>query len=289
MQGRTVLVTGSTGGIGLATARGLARLGARVLLVGRDPARAAEAATALRAETGRDVTAFHTDVSHAAGLAHLVTRVGEHCDRLDVLVNNAGVNRAHRELNPEGVELDFAVNVLAPFTLARALLPLLRRSDDARVVNLTGGMPGGPIDPHNLQGERRYIGVTFSQYNHSKTALMAMSRVMARDIAPHGVHVNVVYPGHAYTPGNRAMPAAALPALYRPLAPVLRLLGPVVMGESAVIRAARSSIHAASSPEMAGVTDRYLDTRCRPTPWPAGASDPAGQRAVWELCERLAR
>lgn len=278
MNGKTVLVTGSTGGIGKETARALAALGARVILVGRDRGRADAAAR----ELGDEAAAVTADLSTLAGLRALAAEVRARHDRLDVLVNNLGGMTAPRTLTADGVETTFAANVLAPYTLTCLLLPLLRAAPAARVVNLTGGIPGGPLDPDNLQGEKRYLGWTFSQYNHAKTAVMAMSRRFA---AVAGVSVNVAYPGHAYTPGNRATAAAAFPYAYRPVVPVLRLLGPRLLNDFA--KAARSSVHLASSPEMEGVTGVYVDAKARRVPWPASVLDERGCDAVWDLCARL--
>ncbi|MEU7576262.1 SDR family NAD(P)-dependent oxidoreductase [Streptomyces sp. NPDC041068] len=287
LRGRTVLVTGSTGGIGKETARGLARLGADVILVGRDPRRAAEAAYEVGQEPGGgEVEAVAADLTVREGVRTVVAAVAARRDRLDVLINNFGMNPPERRLTADGVETAFAANVLAPFALTRLLTPLLAKADGARVVNLTGGIPRGPVDPANLQAERRFIGWTFGQYNHTKAALMAMSHVYARRAEGDGIAVNVAYPGHAYTPGNRATPMRAFPWAYRPAAPLVRLLGPVLLADLA--KPARSSVHLASAPELAGVTGAYFDTKCRRVPWPAFATDEATGRAVWSLCERLA-
>ncbi|WP_394814784.1 SDR family NAD(P)-dependent oxidoreductase [Streptomyces millisiae] len=281
VRGRTVLVTGGTGGIGRETARGLAALGARVVVVGRDAGRAAAAAREIGGE------AFPADLTRLADLRRLVAEVSARRGGLDVLVNNFGVNPADRTLTEDGVETAFAANVLAPYVLTTGLLPALRAADGgARVVNLTGGLPDGPIDPTNLQGERRYRGWTFSHYNHTKTALMALSLALAERLAGSGVTVNVAYPGHAYTPGNRATPARAFPYVYRPLAPLIRLLGPVLLGDLA--KAARSSVRLAGDPELGGVTGRYLNARGEWARWPASVLVEANREAVLALCERLA-
>jgi NAD(P)-dependent dehydrogenase (short-subunit alcohol dehydrogenase family) len=226
MHDKTALVTGSTAGIGKETARGLARLGARVILVGRDPQRADHAGEELRRDTGNDrVSALTADVSRPGDLARLAARVGSRCDGLNVLINNAGAYPSGRQLTPDGVEATFAAHVLAPFTLTHLFLPLLRRGAPVRVINITGGIPGGPIDLANLQAERRYLSCTFSQYNHTKTILMAISRRLAQHLNGHGVTVNVAYPGHGYTPMNQAMTMRAFPIAYRPLVPLIRLIG----------------------------------------------------------------
>src|SRR4051794_27252809 len=118
MRGKRVLVTGGTGGIGKETARGVARLGATVILVGRDRRRAEAAAGELRHDTGtRDIHAMTADVTRRRDLHRLAEQVAGRYDTLDVLVNNVGVNMGHRELTVDGVETAFAANVLAPFTL----------------------------------------------------------------------------------------------------------------------------------------------------------------------------
>ncbi|GAA2133707.1 SDR family NAD(P)-dependent oxidoreductase [Actinomadura napierensis] len=281
MSGKTVLVTGSTGGIGKETARQLARLGAQVVLVGRDAARAEAAA----AEIGGGATACTGDLTRLDGLRRLAAEVAARHDRLHVLVNNAGGMSAPRTLTEDGVESTFALNVLAPYALTFLLLPQLRAAGGARVVNLTGGIPGKPLDLGNLQGEKTYLGWTFSQYNHAKTALMALSRRLAERLAGDGVTVNVAYPGHAYTPGNRAMSSAAFPYLYRPLVPLIHFFGPRLMNDMA--KAAHSSVQLAASPEFEGVTGIYVNGRLRHVPWPAGARDDEAGEAVQRLCERL--
>ncbi|MEV4000692.1 SDR family NAD(P)-dependent oxidoreductase [Actinomadura sp. NPDC049753] len=285
MHGKTVLVTGSTAGIGRETARRLAMLGAEVVLVGRDPDRARTAADAISREAAGEATALTADLSDLAGLRRLADQVTERYDRLDVLVNNAGGMNAERRLTRDGVEATFAVNVLAPYALTCLLLPALRAAGAARVVNLTGGMPGGTIDPGNLQGEKKYLGWRFAHYNHAKTALMAMSHRFASHLEDEEVTVNVAYPGHAYTPGNQATPMRAFPYLYRPAAPLIRLLGPLLLSD--MTKASRSSVHLASRPEMEGVTGAYVDAKARRAAWPSGALDARGQQAVWSACERL--
>ncbi|MGW6057746.1 SDR family NAD(P)-dependent oxidoreductase [Streptomyces sp. NPDC055189] len=287
LRGKTALVTGSTGGIGKETARGLARRGARVILVGRDPGRAAEAACELGSEAGcGPVDAVAADLTLREGLHRVADAVGEGCDRLDVLINNFGMNPPDRRLTADGVETAFAANVLAPFALTRLLMPRLEKSPAARVVNLTGGIPRGPVDPDNLQAQKAFIGWTFGQYNHTKAALMAMSYEYAQRIGDGTVTINVAYPGHAYTPGNKATPMRAFPRAYRPAAPLVRLLGPILLADLA--KPARSSIHLAASPEVAHVTGAYFDAKCRRIPWPAFASEPRTREAVWSLCEELA-
>ncbi|MHA6626030.1 SDR family NAD(P)-dependent oxidoreductase [Pseudonocardia sichuanensis] len=284
MGDRTVVITGSTGGIGKETARGLARLGARVVLVGRDPHRAAAAARELRRHTGNDaVDALTADVTRQADLRRLADEVGARYGRLDVLVNNAAIVRDRRELTEDGVEAMFAANVLAPFLLTHLLLPTLRAAGRARVVNVTGAVPRGRIDLDNLQGERRYPWFI----NQTKRALMAMSYEFATRLPGDEVTINVAYPGHAYTDMNRNLSAATFPAPARPLVPLLRLVLPIAYGGRAVEKASRSSVRLASDPALSGVHRTYVDTNGRPTPWPRCAVDARNREVIWALCERL--
>ena len=154
MTGRTVLVTGGTGGIGLATAAGLAGLGARVGIVGRDAARGEAAAARLRGAGGL-VDVFTADLSAQREVRRLAGEVLAAYPRLDVLVNNAGGYWATRHTTEDGLERTFAVNHLAPFLLTDLLLERLRASAPARVVTVSSGAQAmGRIDLDDLQGPR---------------------------------------------------------------------------------------------------------------------------------------
>ncbi|MGW7681411.1 SDR family NAD(P)-dependent oxidoreductase [Kribbella sp. NPDC054772] len=282
MHGKTALITGSTGGIGWETARGLAARGAHVILVGRDPERATAAAERVQQQTSGTAEAIAADLTRQDGVHALAEIVAQRHQSLHVLVNNFGYAPPARQLTSDGVELTFAANVLTPYLLTRLLLPQLT-AGAGRVVNLTGGLPNGPLDVTNLQAERRFLGWTFSQYNHCKTALMAMSYEFAR--TTDGITVNVAYPGHASTPGNLAMPMRAFPWAYRPVVPALRVVGPVLLKD--IAKAARSSIHLASSPQVEGVTAKYFDTNAAETTWPDSVLDARNRAAVWELCNQM--
>lgn len=287
MKAKTAVITGSTGGIGKEIARGLALRGASVVLVGLDPAAGRQAVHELSRDAGHDrIEALAADVTTLDGLTKLASQIAERTDRLDVLVNNVGLNPPARQLTADGVERTFAAHVLAPFTLTHLLLPHLRQAGDARVVNVTGGIPGGPIERDNLQAEKRFMGWTFSQYNHTKTMTMAMTHRLAAELTGTGVSANVVYPGHGYTPMNRSTSIKAFPMVYRPIAPlVLKVIAPLFLAD--LTRSARPSVYLASSPEMAGISGAYFDSKGRHQPWPASVLDPRNRNAVWDLCTSL--
>lgn len=284
MEGKIALVTGSTGGIGRETARQLAELGAGVILVGRNSDRAEAAAAELRRATANDeVMALPADLSRLGDVHRLARQVADRADRLDVLINNAGAARSQRELTEDGIETAFAVNVVAPFCLTHWLLPVLINSPQARVINIAGGVPRGPIDLDNLQGEKSYVGLSF--YNQTKLASMAMSYRFAEELAGTDISVNSAYPGHAYTSMNQDLPTEAYPAVARPIVPLLRRAMPVLYGRRALINATRSSVSLASGSEVR--TGSYVNSKASPARWPRAVLDRTTRDAIWDLCERL--
>src|ERR1700704_450844 len=160
MAGRTVLVTCGTGGIGKAAAIGLATMGARVGITGRDLGRAEQAAAAIRPAPGnRAVDVFPADMSSQAEVRRLAAAVLDAYPRLDVLVNNVGGFWANRHPTADGLEHTYAVNVLAPFLLTDLLLDRLKASAPSRIVTVSSGAQRmGRIDFDDLQGERDYSG-----------------------------------------------------------------------------------------------------------------------------------
>ncbi len=184
MTGTTVLVTGGTGGIGLATAEALAGLGARVGIVGRDPARGEAAAERLRA-AGGVVDVFTADLSAQREVRRLAGEVLAAYPRLDVLLHNAGGYWATRHTTEDGLERTFAVNHLAPFLLTHLLLERLRASAPARVVTVSSGAHAmGRIDLDDLQGQRSYSGQR--AYNQSKLANVLFTFELARRLEGWG-------------------------------------------------------------------------------------------------------
>jgi NAD(P)-dependent dehydrogenase (short-subunit alcohol dehydrogenase family) len=160
LSNKTILLTGGTGGIGRQTAEGLAHLGARLIVIGRDGHRAEMVVAEMTRITGNTTNeAKAADVSQQSEPRNLADHVKERYERLDVLINNAAATRPRRELTPDGVETAFATNVMAAFSLTRLLLPAM--GDGSRVINIAGGIPKGQIDLNNLQGDKHYVGLSF--------------------------------------------------------------------------------------------------------------------------------
>ena len=248
MRGATVLVTGGTGGIGLATATGLAALGARVGIVGRSAVRSGAAADAVRRKvpTAR-VDLFVADLSAQDEVRRVAAEVKQTYPRLDVLVNNAGGYWAHRHVTVDGLEHTFALNHLAPFLLTHELGDLLVAGAPARVVTVSSGAQSmGRIDLDDLQGERSYNGQR--AYSQSKLANVLFTYELARRLEGSGVTANVLHPGVVRTAFGREDSGR----LMRLMLPVVR---PFMKTPE---RGAATSIHVASSPAVAGVTGRYF-------------------------------
>lgn len=188
---KTILVTGSTDGIGLETARMLAALGHHVLLHGRDPAKLAAARKELSAVPGAGpVESRLADLSRMEEVVALARAVAERHDRLDVLVNNAGVFRTARPVTNDGLDVRFAVNTIAPWLLTRLLLPLL--ATDGRVINLSSAAQAS-VDPDALAGRVR--PGEMEAYAQSKLALTMWSRALALALDARGPAVIAVNPG----------------------------------------------------------------------------------------------
>src|SRR5207244_720894 len=188
MKGKVVLITGGTSGIGRVTARELARMGAKVVVAGRDPAKL----DAIKREIGADT--IRADLQLVADARRVAAEFSSRYARLDVLVNNAGALFGRRQVTAEGLERTFALNHMAYFTLATALLDLLRASAPARVISVSSeAARGGRIDFGDLQMERGYIGIR--QYCNTKLMNLIFAFELSRRLQGSGVTSNAVHPG----------------------------------------------------------------------------------------------
>src|ERR671924_2283249 len=222
MTGKVVLVTGGTGGIGKATATGLAALGARVGITGRDLARAERVAAEIRTASGHPaVDAFAADMSSQAEVRRLAVAVLDAYPRLDVLVNNVGGFWAHRHQTADGLEHTFALNHLAPFLLTNLLLDRLKASAPARVVTVSSGEQArGRIDFEDLQGARDYSAQR--AYSQSKLANVMFSNELARRLEGTGVTANSLHPGVVRTNFGAEDQARFFAVISRLILPLLK-------------------------------------------------------------------
>lgn len=214
MTGKTVVVTGSTGGLGLESARSLSRMGARVVIVGRNEQKLASAAESVEGE----VTAQQADLSLLAEVRQLAGRLIDSNPKIDVLINNVGVLLPERTETREGLEMSFATNLAGHFVLTNLLLPRLAESGPARVINVSsGGMYAARIDPSDLQFiRRRYTGK--AAYASSKRGQVILTEVWAERFPGREVVFHAMHPGWARTAGV----AESLPIFNKLMQPLLR-------------------------------------------------------------------
>jgi NAD(P)-dependent dehydrogenase (short-subunit alcohol dehydrogenase family) len=276
MAGKTVLITGGTSGIGKATAIGLAELGARVAITGRDPERAEAAAVEIRGATGNPaVDGFGADLSSQAEVRRLAAEILDANSRLDVLVNNVGGFWATRHVTSDGLERTFALNHLAPFLLTELLLDRLKASAPARVVTVSSGAQSlGTIDFDDLQGERKYSGQT--AYNQSKLASVMFTYELARRLEGTGVTATVLHPGVVSTRFGAEDPSRIFKLIvpfYRPFMKTPR-------------QGAAMSVYLASSPKVTGVTGRYF-VNGRPRTSNKASYDESATSRLWEVSAGL--
>jgi NAD(P)-dependent dehydrogenase (short-subunit alcohol dehydrogenase family) len=251
MANKVVLITGGTGGIGKATAIGLARLGARIGITGRDRARAEQAAADIRTASGNPaVDAFAADMTSQAEVRRLAVAVLAAYPRLDVLVNNVGGFWAHRHLTADGLERTFALNYLAPFLLTSLLLDRLTSSAPARVVTVSSGAQAmGRIAFDDLQGTRNYSGQR--AYSQSKLASVMFTNELARRLAGTGVTANCLHPGVVRTNFGSEDQARFFAVISRVTRPLLKTPA----------QGAQTAIYLASSPDMDGITGQFFANR----------------------------
>ncbi len=250
MQEKTVVVTGGTKGIGYETARGLASLGTTVLLVGRDATRGLAAVESIQHQTGNTKISFlQADISNLAEVRRLAESITTHVSHVHVLVNNAGGVNAQRKVTSDGLEATFVTNYLAPFLLTNLLLPTLKISAPARVVNVNSIQHrSGHIDFDDLQSEKDYDQM--HAYQQAKLANMLFTYELARRLNGTNVTVNAADPGGTLE-GTKAVPL--------PL--TVRLILPFFSHWLTAKHAAQSSIYLASAPDVEVLTGKYINFR----------------------------
>ena len=267
---QVALVTGATDGLGQAVATELAKRGATLLLHGRDERRLAGTLERIRAETrNRQLRAYRADFSSLAEVGGMADRILRDQDRIDVLVNNAGIGTTlpgdgDRMESHDGYELRFAVNYLAHFLLTRRLVSLIVRSAPARIVNVSSAGQA-PIDFDDVMLERAYDGV--QAYCQSKVAQIMFTFDLAEELRDQSLAVNCLHP-----------------ATYMPTKIVLHARGSAI---SRLEEGVEATLRLAADAELDGVTGRYFNGQSEARAHPQ-AYDPDARRRLRELSERLA-
>ncbi len=276
LKGKTALVSGATAGIGKETALGLARLGAKVVIVGRNAAKTKAVVDELQAASGNPwVEHLLADLSLMAEVRRLAAEVLDRYPALHVLVNNVGAINLRRELTSEGLERTFAMNHLGPFLLTHLLRPALGRGAPSRVVNVSSDAHKGMrLDLDDLQAQKGYS--SFKIYGRSKLMNILFTRELSRRLAGTGVTANALHPGMV------ASDFMAKPG-------VMGAVGGAFMSAFgiSVQEGARTSVFLASSPDVEGVTGKYFVKSQARAPSRQAQDDEVAAR-LWAASERLA-
>src|SRR5512140_3630369 len=271
MQGKICLITGGTNGIGQNTAQVLAKMGATVVIVGRNAPKTAQVVEEIRAASGnKNVDSLLADLSSQQDVRRLADEFKSRYPHLHVLLNNAGGTFTSRQLSVDGIEMTFALNHLAYFLLTNLLLNTLKASAPARIVNVSSHTHERTrIHFDDLESRSAYNGRQV--YAHSKLAIVLFTYELARRLEGTGVTANTLTPGVVATnfPKNSGRLIGLAVHLLR-----FALLSPE--------EGAQTSIYLATSPEVEGVSGKYF-AKCKAVPSSPASYDTAAAQRLWQV------
>lgn len=258
------MITGSSDGIGYQTAIELAKSGYQVIVHGRNREKAQLTMKDIKKKTNnRKVSSVYADLRSFTQIKEMVSDIYNHFDKLDVLINNAGVYRPKRSITQEGIEETFAVNYIAPFLLTNLLIDLLRNAKSSRIVNVVSRIQSNHFDFKNLHFEKGYTGV--KAYARSKTALVLFTYLLADKLKDKDITVNCLHPGVI----NTKLLRSAFGSHGAPL-----------------IEGAKTLIFAATAPELEYVSGKYfVNNRSEPSQYITYNKEI--QKKLWKKTEEL--
>jgi NAD(P)-dependent dehydrogenase (short-subunit alcohol dehydrogenase family) len=277
VKNKVVLITGSSSGIGLATAEALANQGAQIILVARNEQKLKEAAQHIQQKTGNSHLKYYTaDFSSQQSIRNMAERVKNDHETIDVLINNAGGTFPKFMLSADGLEMTIATNHFAYFLLTNLLLDKIKKSDYARIVNVASASHyNGKIDFESFKKDKGYFVMT--AYAQSKLANVLFTAELAERLKGTQVTVNCLHPGFVKTDiGNKGM---------QWYASLLWTLSSKIGGIS-VENGAKTSVYLASSNDVKGVTGKYFD-KCKEKKPAALAFDKNLGKELWARSEQL--
>lgn len=270
MQGKVCIVTGSNSGIGKETASALASMGATVVMAVRNQERGKKARAEITEVSGNDATDLMIcDVSSTSSIRSFTKELIGKYNRLDVLINNAGAVFSKRETTVDGFESTFEVDYLGMFLLTHKLLPLLRSSAPARIINLSSGLyKSGRLDLNDLQSEKSYNGMQV--YANAKLMVLMFTYALARRLEGSGVTANAVMPGFAATNLGRNTGSLRQSIMFK-------LVRPMQISPK---KGAGTSVYLASSDEIRDVTGKCFAKKQEVTTAPV-SYDKELQEKLW--------
>jgi NAD(P)-dependent dehydrogenase (short-subunit alcohol dehydrogenase family) len=277
MTGKICLITGGNSGIGKATAVGLAKMGATVVIVSRNKGKGETALTDIIAKSGnKNVELILADMSSQDSIHKLAEEFKARYENLHLLINNAGVYLTKRAATEDGLESTFAVNYLGPFLLTSLLLDILKASAPSRIVNVTSDAHNGAnLNFEDLQGEKRFSG--WQAYGRSKLAMILFTHELAKKLEGTGVTVNSAHPGVVRT--NFAKNNGGIVMLG------FRFLGIFFISPES---SAKRILYVATSGDLDGVTGKYFTKMHEVRSSPESYDDDAARR-LWLVSEQLAK
>lgn len=278
LDGKTCVITGATSGVGYQSARQLAKAGARLVLLCRNPEKARKVQDELRSEFKAEADIFIADMRILAEVGRAAKQISEKYPKIDILVNNAGVFNKRRRLTPDGNEEIFGVIHLAAFVLTTALLPNLKAAAPARIIEVNPEAHRfGGLKMNDLDWSRRFY-IPLQAYGAAKIAQLLTGLELAERLRSSGVSVFIMHPGAVRT--NIGMNNNFLYRFYNRYVLGLFLRDPAVSGEA--VR------YLAAAPELAGVTGKYFNRTIEENP-ASYVLNQRLQREIWDYSENIAR
>ena len=276
MNGKVCLVTGATDGIGKVSARVLAELGAKVIIVGRNPEKSAIVLAELRSISGNEnIDLLMADLAVMQEVRDLAEQVISRYDRLDVLLNNAGGYFTKHEITSDGLEMTFALNHMSYFLLTNKLMELLKYSAPARIVNVSSDAHYGvDMEFENLNGEQEYKA--WKAYQKSKLANVLFTYELLKKV-PGNITVNCLHPGFVATNFGHNNGG-----FFGPVLKIAQRISAIDPEEGA-----KTSIFLCSAPEVKGVSGKYF-YKCQPKTSSRESRNMDTGKRLWQISSDIA-
>jgi NAD(P)-dependent dehydrogenase (short-subunit alcohol dehydrogenase family) len=275
LNGRNVIVSGGTDGIGMATALSLAKMGVSLWIIGRDESKTKQALDEIVNASGNEkVGYFVADLSSIASIRTVAARINDTMDHLDVLINNAGALFTQRQTSDDGLEMTYALNHMNYFLLTSLLLDKLNRGTKSRIVNVSSSAHfSGHVNFDDLQSEKSFNSMRV--YGTSKLMNVLFTYELDRRLNGSGLTVNALHPG--FVDSNFGKSNGGV------MKPLFKLIH---LGAINVVEGAKTSVYLASSPEVDGVSGKYFD-KCKAVRSSKESYDTNIAKRLWEETEEI--